>query len=222
MRDAHLEREDEALIPTSYRDIVRAARRYVRRREDAVDLAHDVIVAALRAGVDDWDAPSRRAWIAGALRRHAAFVARTEIRRRRRELWSATAQMDAPSMFCWSAGFLDSLARSVRQVAVLLTAGMTRREATYVLGISDAAFRQRIAALRRAARESSVTLIDTGARKCTLDLAVGRLRRWLLHSVRRDPDSLLGTHDPDGHLLVIRRSSQVRRRRQLTPGSWLR
>ena len=197
-----------ALTPDCYRDIVRAARRHVRRRDDAVDLAHDVIVAALSARMDDWETPSRRAWIAGAMRRHAAFVARTEIRRRQRELRSADHQTDPPPTFCWSADFLDSLARSVRRVAVLLMAGMTRREATYVLGISDAAFRQRVAALRRAARTAPSALTDHVSD--VPDLAVGRLRQWLLDSVRRDPGSLLGTHDPDGHLLIIRRASQNR------------
>jgi DNA-directed RNA polymerase specialized sigma24 family protein len=197
-----------ALTPDCYRDIVRAARRHARRYDEAVDLAHDVIAAALSARVDDWETPSRRAWIAGALRRHAAFVARTEIRRRQRELRLVHPLADPPPAFRWSADFLGSLAPSVRRVAVLLMAGMTRREATYVLGISDAAFRQRLSALRRAARTAPSPLTD-GVSDAP-DLAVGRLRQWLLASVRRDPGSLLGTHDPDGHLLIVRRTSRNR------------
>lgn len=202
-----------ALTPDCYRDIVRAARRHVHRRDDAVDLAHDVIAAALSARVDDWETPSRRAWIAGALRRHAAFVARTEIRRRQRELRSHDPRADPAPTLCWSGDFLDSLAPSVRRVAVLLMAGMTRREVAYVLGVSDAAFRQRVAALRRAARTAPSALTD-GMSEAP-DLAVGRLRQWLLDSVRRDPGSLLGTHDPDGHLLIVRRTSRNGSRRQL-------
>jgi hypothetical protein len=181
---------------------------HVRRRDDAVDLAHDVIVAALSARTDAWETPSRRAWIAGAMRRHAAFVARTEIQRRQRELRSAHPHTDPPPTFCWSDDFLDSLAPSVRRVAILLIAGMTRREATYVLGISDAAFRQRVAGLRRATRTAPSALTDDVSD--VPDLAVGRLRQWLLDSVRRDPGLLLGTHDPDGHLLSIRRASRNR------------
>jgi DNA-directed RNA polymerase specialized sigma24 family protein len=190
------------MSPALYRDIVRSARRYARRPADAVDLAHDVILSALRQGVEDWDAPSRRAWIAGALRRHAAFVARTEIRRRGREQL-ALAPAPAAGGKGWSDAFLGSLAPGVRRTAVLLAAGMTRREAAYVLGISDDAFRQRVAALRRAARAHPATA--AGRVAAPLDLAVGRLRQWLLGSVRRDPGVLLGTHDPDGHLLVIRK-----------------
>jgi hypothetical protein len=167
-----------------------------------VDLAHDVILSALRQGVDDWDQPSRRAWIAGALRRHAAFVARTEIRRRGRER-RVLAPASPASGRAWSDAFLASLAPSVRRTAVLLAAGMTRREAAYVLGVSDAAFRQRVAALRRAARAHPAAAAGTAP--APLDLAVGRLRQWLLGSVRGDPGVLLATHDPDGHLLVMRK-----------------
>jgi RNA polymerase sigma-70 factor (ECF subfamily) len=190
------------MSPDLYRDIVKSARRHAHRPADAVDLAHDVILSALRHGVSDWDAPSRRAWIAGALRRHAAFVARTEIRRRRRE--HSFAPPRAASGVAWSDAFLASLTPSVRRTAVLLAAGMTRRETAYVLGISDDAFRQRLTALRRAARGHPAAV--TGRAPAPLDLAVGRLRRWLLGSVRRDPAVVLATHDPDGHLIVVRKN----------------
>lgn len=76
-----------------YRDLLRQARRHARRADEAEDLLHSVLLAAVSAGRADLGQAANRRWISGALRRRAAFDARSALRRRRRE---AVAAMDPP------------------------------------------------------------------------------------------------------------------------------
>lgn len=166
-------------------------------------MAHDVLADALARGVTDWEADSLRWRLHGALRRRAAFLARTAARRQAREerhVWpnlaeeSRDAELERGGVPC------GALPPSLRSVAVLLVAGMSRREICSVLGMSDVALRQRLTQLRkRGPLSADGSLPDTG-------LAWGRLRRALRQAHLRDPGLALGAHDPDGHLLLFRRA----------------
>lgn len=185
-----------------YEELARLCRRRASRALglEAEDLLHDVILALLQRGVRD---PSA-AYLHGAVRRRAAFVRRTERRRRTRES-AYEAQRHGgsePKVWSWAPQFLSTLPPSLRQVALMVGADLQRAEIAAALGISDQALRQRLSALRVRLRafESDARV---GARKGPADLPVGALRRALVRLSRRTPGFLLGTHDPDGHLIAL-------------------
>src|SRR5262249_15294284 len=110
---------------------------------------------------------------------------------------------------------------ATRAVATLALHGMTRHEIAFVLGLSDVALRQRLTTLRRKWSDVSDELRDDAIdrareRRRTIagEMQLGQVRRALLALVREKPG--IGTHDPDGHLIVIesRWSSQSGRSRQ--------
>lgn len=181
-----------------YEELARACRRRTPRRAglEGEDLLHDVIVALLQRGVS---APSS-AYLRGAVRRHAAFVSRTEARRRRRES-AYEAQPHEHEGWSWAPEVLSALPPSLRQVAVLVAADLQRAEIAAALGISDEALRQRLSALRVRLRASPGARVPARARP--RELPVGLLRRALVRLRRRAPGFVLGTHDPDGHLIAF-------------------
>jgi RNA polymerase sigma-70 factor (ECF subfamily) len=192
-----------------YAELRAHARRLSRNADEAEDLVQDTLLAAVEQG----RLPSRGdgAWLAGVMRRQAALRIRGETRRRGRErqadlqpgacTWTAGATRSPP------AAFLRRLPPASRQVAVLALHGLDPAEIRWILGLDAAAFRQRLARLRRV-----LATLDPGddaeAREAarsgparTGELAFGRIRR-VLKAALRGP--ALGTHDPDGHLLVVR------------------
>lgn len=190
-----------------YRDLIRTALRYTRGRDQAADLAHDVVVQAIGSGVSDWEDAQRRAWFRGAVRNHAAFVARTAGRRRAREAMVAGEPSTPHERVAWTTTFLASLPPSLRRLANLAIADLTRPELAYLLDITDTALRQRLTALRRAIGHASEATQPAGA---TSALATGPLRKALLPTVRRARGMAVGTHDPDGHFLVFTEKSASR------------
>jgi RNA polymerase sigma-70 factor (ECF subfamily) len=184
-----------------YEELARACRRRTARRAglEPEDLLHDVIVALLQRGVDE---PSS-AYLRGAVRRRAAFVSRSEGRRRSRERAYETQRHGATEheAWSWAPEILRELPPSLRQVAVLLSADLQRSEIAAVLGISDTALRQRLSALRVRLRARPGARV--GARVAVRDLPTGLLRRALVRLRQRTPGFLLGTHDPDGHLIAF-------------------
>ena len=163
-------------------------------------MTHDVVAEALRRGFDDWE-PGLRAWLRGAIRRRAAFLARSTVRRRRREERFGSEQAsteDAPGLDDAST-FFHTLPPSLRSVSVLLAAGMSRSDVCHVLNLGDAAFRQRLSQLRKRWPAEGVD----AAPPANPDLEFGPLRRALLHTLRKDTRIALGAHDPDGHLLFF-------------------
>jgi DNA-directed RNA polymerase specialized sigma24 family protein len=184
-----------------YRELIRTALRYTRGRDQAADLAHDVIVEAIGSGVSDWEDARRRAWLRGAVRNHAAFVARSAVRRRAREAVAAVESCTPPERLTWTPAFLESLPPSLRRLAMLATADLTRPELAYLLHIEDTALRQRLTALRRAVQ--SAPREATQPVSATSGLAAGPPRKGLLAAVRRPTGMAVGTHDPDGHFLIF-------------------
>ncbi|MCD7058360.1 RNA polymerase sigma factor [Pelagibacterium xiamenense] len=195
-----------------YRTLLGTARRYARRVEEAEDIVQEVILAAIRAGRGDIASPANRRWMAGAVRKRAAFDARSAARRQQREAqWQDGQEPEAARNGEQLAALLCDLPRSLRVVAALALSGHSRREIAYLLEISDAALRQRVVALKKVLAGRGVAMPE-GLPGLSLDLAYGQIREGLASYLRRG--GTFATHDPDGHFFVIRRSQNPQARQQ--------
>lgn len=187
----------------TYRQLRAQALRLTCRVEEAEDLVQDTLLAALQAHRADLP------WLTGVLRHQAAMAARTAIRRRQREtrltIDEATpADEPAPTSRAW----LATLPPSARRVAVLALHGLSADEIRWILRIEPTAFRQRLTRIRRTlAAQSSAVRADSIALAYARDparcvaLQFGLTRRVLKAAMRVGEG--LGTHDPDGHLILI-------------------
>ena len=197
-----------------YRRLRGRARRHTRRAQDADDLVQDVLVAALEAG--RFDAP----WLEGVMRNQATLTARGAIRRRRREA-AVAADAAAPvgelatNTATSALGLLDRLPAATRRVAVLALHGLGPEEIRWILGLTPAALRQRLTRIRRhlgelppALRAEALALAYVRDPARSIDLQFGLVRRALKAALLGRPG--LGTHDADGHLIVIRGRRVVR------------
>lgn len=186
----------------AYREILRLARRFVRSEDEARDLVQDAVTIALDRGFEDWFAPERRGWLYGVVRNRAAFVVRGQVRRRRREELSERDAVDSGvGRWAWRADFLASLPRSLRAVAALASADLCAAEIRWLLGLTDTALRQRLTALKRAVLAEPETPTEDAP---TPPLSFGRLRAQLLAGLRRQNGRVVATHDPDGHVILLR------------------
>lgn len=169
------------------------------------------MLAAIEAGRSDLDRIEDRRWIAGALRRRAAFEARGAVRRQRREKAQA-GDAPAPSAAhppISSARIAAALPPALRTTALLALAGHDRREIAWLLRLNDAALRRRIADIRKRLGRSGGTPDELPG--LSGPLAYGRIRQALLKPARGDR-ALLASHDPDGNLFLL--SSRNRPTRQ--------
>ena len=187
-----------------YDDCLRVAAACSRDRNDADDLVQTVFVSALERGVADLGANERRAWLRGAMRRRAAFEARLAARRQKREQrWQdARAAADSPRPWRFSTEFLASLQPSVRALAALASADLDSSEIRSVLRLSATAFRKRLSVLRRFVAEAARSGLTIVAKRDTV-YALGPARAGLIESLRRRPQAVLASHDPDGHPLLF-------------------
>jgi len=187
-----------------YRELLAQARRLTRRDHEAEDLVQETLLAALETGRSD------PAWLSGVIRNRAAMAARSSARRRQRETASAD---DAPSAESSPSSdprpLLQRLPPAARRVAVLALHGLSAEEIRWILQLAPAAFRQRLTSIRKAIgalppelRGESLALAYVRDPARAVDLQFGLVRR-ALKSALHDAAGL-GTHDPDGHLLVIR------------------
>ncbi len=92
----------------------------------------------------------------------------------------------------------------------MIVAGLNRDEIIAALNIAPTAFRQRLTTIRRAWQKSNQLADDRDTEDLLLDL--GLMRRALLGHVKRLGG--VGTHDPDGHLIVLSTSQSTKRRQQ--------
>jgi RNA polymerase sigma-70 factor (ECF subfamily) len=188
-------------VSTAYAELLQAARRWTKSPEEAADLVQTALTEAVARGFSDWEAAGRRGWLHGAIRRQAAFRARGEARRRRRDrLWQLDREEPGPVAWAWAPQFLSTLAPSLRAVALLSQAGLGGAEVRAVLRLTGDAFRQRLTALRRALATAAEPTVAAGAPPGP---GLGARRRGLLAALRRRPSWALGSHDPDGHPLIF-------------------
>jgi RNA polymerase sigma-70 factor (ECF subfamily) len=192
----------------TYRRLRSLARRHARRAGEADDLLQDVLLIALEAR--RFDVP----WLAGVMRNQAALAARGAIRRRRREASvadaaAASAPMDGAVATAIDMAVLDALPPAARRVAVLALHGLGPSEIRWILGLTPAAFRQRLRRIRRqlgelppALRAEALALAYVRDPARSMDLQFGLVRRALKTALQSKAG--LGTHDADGHLIVIR------------------
>lgn len=190
-----------------YAHWLKAAARHSKRRSEAEDLLQEALIAALKARRCNLTESKNRSWLAGVIRKQAAMAARTQARRRARELGAYrdqsehTPRDDHESLLA----LVQQQPKGCRIVATLALHGMSRAEIRYVLKVTDAALRQRIASIRRSLVNSvQAREIDPRLRtEMTVgqELQLGMLRRSLLRVVQAKPG--IGTHDPDGHLIVF-------------------
>lgn len=190
----------------TYRDLHAQARRLTRRAAEADDLVQDVLLAALEAGRFD------PAWLSGVLRNQAAMAARGAARRRKRETAVAGADEESPPAAAAAPdpqSLLQRLPPAARRVAVFALHGLSAEEIRWILQLTPAAFRQRLTSIRKAIgamppeqRAESLALAYVRDPARTVELQFGLVRRALKSALRDSAG--LGTHDPDGHLLIIR------------------
>lgn len=193
------------------------ARHHARAAADVDDLVQDALLVALEAGREPLDASSLP-WLSGVIRHRAQMQARSAIRRRRRDDAHASALSDdvasQPTHAPCAQALLARLPPAARRVAVLALHGLGHEEIRWILGIRDAAFRQRLTSIRKAlgtmpptqrAEAMALAYVRDPAR--SVDLQFGLVRRALKAALAgRDG---LGSHDPDGHLLVVRGRAHV-------------
>ena len=176
------------------------ARRFARSEDEAGDLVQDAVMIALARGFDDWSTPGRRGWLRGVVRKRAAFVIRGQARRRRREELPDGSSSSGAGRWVWHADFLASLPRSLRVVAALASADLCAAEIRWLLGLSDTALRQRLSALRRAVAAQG----EPPTQPAEPQLSFGGPRALLLAGLRRQHGRVVATHDPDGHVILLR------------------
>jgi DNA-directed RNA polymerase specialized sigma24 family protein len=192
----------------------RFAGKFARKAEDIDDLVQDSLLAALEAGRGDVVADDA-AWLAGVIRNQAALRARSAIRRRRREAAVVEAHAaegaesaqheERPS----PAVLLARLPPAARRVAVLALHGLNGEEIRWILDLSPTAFRQRLTSIRKALgalppaqRAEALALAYVRDPARSVDLQFGLIRRALKTALRGRAG--IGTHDADGHLIVLR------------------
>ena len=200
--------------PGLYAQLCAIARRETRDAGGVEDMVQEALLAAVLAGRVDFDAPQTARWLTGTVRNRARMAARSAMRRKSRETrWQAEADM-APARAEPGdvAALLASLPPGLKAVAALTLSGHTRREIAFLLDLPDTALRQRIAALRRRVVQAGLAG-PADLPGLSLDLAYGRIRDALLPQLLRE-GGLFASHDPDGHLFVIRRSQKPAPRQQ--------
>ena len=174
----------------------------------------EALLAAVLAGRTDFDAADTARWLAGTVRNQARMAARSAVRRRGRETnWQAqSASAPGKAEPSETAALLASLPTALKAVAALTLSGHTRREIAWLLGLSDAALRQRITQLRKRVVRAGQALPDD-LPGLSLDLAYGRIRDALLPSLLRH-GGMFASHDPDGHLFIVAGSQKPMSRQQ--------
>lgn len=198
---------------TLYAQLLASARRQCRDKSLANDLVQEAFLAAIVTGRTEFESPETARWLTGTVRNQAKMLARSASRRRRREgQWLFLNELDEKVEQSDTTNFLRTLPKSLKALAALTLSGHNRREIAYLLGISDTTLRQRIVSLKRKVIQAGLAM-PSELPGLEQDLAYGRIRGTLLPTLLR----LRGTfasHDPDGHLFLIRGSQKSDRRQQ--------
>lgn len=196
--------------------LVDASARHSRVAHEIEDLAHDILLAALRRGTALEGEEFLRS-IPASARRHASFLARSAGRRRVRESDAGippSADDELDQVDDDEATPVASLSPVLRTTLFLLVLGLEKAELRAVLGLTDVALRKRFQALREHA-----PLARPGLAIPVRTPALSRLRRSqvellprLQATVAADDEAgrLLAVGDPDGHGIIFAEA--------LTPG----
>jgi RNA polymerase sigma-70 factor (ECF subfamily) len=194
------------MLQLDYQRLLALARRASNGSSQAEDLLQDALIESIRAGRQDFGMLENRRWLGGVIRNKAKMLARGETRRRRRETaWSEPAGEITGENRDISE-ILTGLPPALKALAALVLTGHNRREITYLLGLEDTALRQRVSQLRKRFAAAGIPM-PAGMPGLSLDLAYGRIRDVLLPALLRH-GGILASHDPDGHLFVVRRSQK--------------
>lgn len=198
--------------------MARRAKASAAAAADAEDLLQEAVLVAIRAERVDFRVEQTRKWFTGVLRNVSREAIRSARRRTAREKLAPNRKPEDTTEVDID---VRSFGPTNRRLATLLMAGMNRDELAQVFGTSDAALRQRIVVLRRAIRAGQAVESGEGAEPaasrvrslgvslassdaCRPELPTGLIRRALIHAIAAlDADAAVGTHDPDGHPIVL-------------------
>lgn len=194
--------------PSQYTQLCALACRLLPDSSAAEDVVQESYLAAFEIGRVDFEAAETRQWLVGTVRNKARMALRSAVRRQRREtLWSSECtviqEQDQAEIVAW----LSRLTPALKAVAVLALSGHSRREIQYLLGLTDPTLRQRIVALKQQAKQNAITT-PTDLPGLLPGLAYGRIRQALLSKLFYRGGAL-ASHDPDGHLFMIRGSQNA-------------
>jgi RNA polymerase sigma-70 factor (ECF subfamily) len=190
---------------STYDQLLMLARRCSRQPADADDLLQDALIEAIRVGRADFNRPEHRRWLVGVMRNKARMTARGAARRRSRDsAWQETRPASAQGDVASISALLTGLPPALKSVAALALSGHDRREIAYLLRLDDVTLRQRISTLGKRLRAAGLALPENTP-GLGLNLAYGRIRDALLPALLRE-DGVFASHDPDGHLFIVRRS----------------
>jgi DNA-directed RNA polymerase specialized sigma24 family protein len=199
------------VVPTlrSVREsLVEISRRHSRLAHEVEDVAHDLVLSALRRGLA-LDGETFLQSAHGAARRHAAFLARSAGRRRAREASCAPEVAEAADD-TGKAGHdagegtaLTGLSSALRTTLFLLLQGLDKAELRAALGVSDTALRKRFQALR-----DHAPLIRPRLPVSLRTPTHAKVRRSQVALLPRlppvsPPPRVIATTDPDGHGLIF-------------------
>ena len=192
------------MLRSTYRQVQLLARR-ASRSADADDLLHDALIAAHAAGREDMANPENRRWLYGTIRNKARMAARSDGRTRRRDAgWSLDRGDGAAAGEAMDIVLIATLPPGLKAVAALALSGHNRAEIAWLLRLEDAALRQRITQLRGRLVAAGLAQ-PAGLPGLNLNLAYGRIREALLPLLHQRRGRF-ASHDPDGHLFVVRSS----------------
>lgn len=196
----------------SCRKLRAQALRLCRNADDADDAVQETLLASIQN--DRSDLP----WLYGVLQKQVAMQIRAKIRRRRREeiihdeAESERVEASDPTQSVLTR--IRSLPAASRMVAALAIHGLNAEEIRYLLGIAPTAFRQRLTIIRKslgklseAQDREALAIAYLREPKRSVDLQLGLVRRALKAALYGD--RCLGTHDLDGHLMIIRRTAHT-------------
>lgn len=202
------------MISEAYERLRHQAQRWRRSTDDADDLLQDALVSALAAQREPLVKLADERWLYGVIRKLAAMDTRTRSRRRVREgCWAQTLASEhsaMPELSVPIGRLVGSLTPAERSVATLALHGLGPDEIRWILDLSAPAFRQRLVAIRRAigrlpSELRSDALASALHRPAAPGLDLRLIRDALRSHLGRRPG--IGTHDPDGHLLVFAHKS---------------
>ena len=189
-----------------YARLCAVARRECGDAASAEDVVQDALVVAVASGRSDLADPATARWLSGVVRNKARMLARGAGRRRRREyLWFSEREPDPAGTDTDDLGTaLADLPPSLKALAALALTGHSKREIAFLLDLPDTALRQRLTSLRRALAARGIAMPATTL-GLNLDLQYGRIRDALLPLLLAQKGTI-ASHDPDGHLFVVRKA----------------